>query len=313
MPRDINFDAAYRRGPFLGRGAFSQVFTARDRRTGRLVAVKTEHLSAKRRYLRQEYQIYQTLHRPYPLACIPHPVLYARDGDYDVMVMERLGPSLQDRMRDCGGILSNKSICMIALQLLSALQRVHARGVLHCDLKPDNVLTGLGRGDAIFLADFGMARRYYSKRMGHVRLRRGVPFAGTIHFAAVRSHLGLQLSRRDDLESLGYVLLYMHNGRLPWGGLKMVDFGRLNRRVRRIKEELTTRELSVGMSYMQEYFDLVLDLRFRERPDYSRLRRIFRRALQSRFMEDDRLFDWVVVERGIERRGWLRRYKTMRY
>lgn len=135
--------------------------------------------------------------------------------------MELLGPNLEELRIYCAGKINLQSTLILAVQMIARLEHVHANFYLHRDLKPNNFLIGKGsRLNTIYLVDFGLARLYRDQVTGtHVQFKDKSQIVGTITFASINAHYGMEQSRRDDLESLGYVLLYLYRGFLPWQSL----------------------------------------------------------------------------------------------
>ena len=137
------------------------------------------------------------------------------------MVIELLGPSLEDLFNFCGRKQSLKSTLLLADMLLQRIETMHRKGYIHRDLKPENILMGLeDQASTLFLIDYGLAKKWRDESGKHIPMREGKSLTGTARYASANTHLGLEQSRRDDLEGAGYVLLYLLKGELPWQGLR---------------------------------------------------------------------------------------------
>ena len=221
-------------------------------------------------------------------------------GNYSVLVMDLMGPSLEDLFNTCGRKYSLKSVLMLADQMLQRIEYLHYKNFLHRDIKPDNFVTGLGQhARHIYLLDFGLAKKYRDSRNpnSHIPYREDKSLTGTARYASINTHMGIEQSRRDDLESLGYLLMYFLRGSLPWQGLRAVTKEEKYAKILQKKRSTTIDSLCRG--YPPEfalYFNYVRSLGFEERPDYAYLRKIFRNVyIRERFKNDD-IFDWTNVE-----------------
>ena len=134
------------------------------------------------------------------------------------MVMDLMGPSLEDLYKFCGGRFSLKTTLMVGYSMLGTIQRLLGKNYVHRDIKPENFLMGLGKkSHMVHIIDFGLAKRYRdSKTHQHIQYKENKNLTGTARYASVNAHLGIEQSRRDDLESIGYVLVYLANVSLPW-------------------------------------------------------------------------------------------------
>uniref|UniRef100_A0A0E0D838 non-specific serine/threonine protein kinase n=1 Tax=Oryza meridionalis TaxID=40149 RepID=A0A0E0D838_9ORYZ len=217
----------------LGKGGFGQVYVGRrvsggGSRTGpdaQEVALKFEHRSSKGCNYGPpyEWQVYHTLNGCYGIPSVHYK---GRLGDYYILVMDMLGPSLWDVWNSVGQAMSAHMVACIAVEAISILEKLHSKGFVHGDVKPENFLLGHpGSVDEkkLFLIDLGLASRWKEASSGqHVDYdQRPDVFRGTIRYASVHAHLGRTGSRRDDLESLAYTLIFLIRGRLPWQGYQV--------------------------------------------------------------------------------------------
>ncbi|KAL6057817.1 hypothetical protein STEG23_034020 [Scotinomys teguina] len=190
-----------------------------DIAAGEEVAIKLECVKTKHPQLHIESKIYKMMQGG---VGIPTIRWCGAEGDYNVMVMELLGPSLEDLFNFCSRKFSLKTVLLLADQMISRIEYIHSKNFIHRDVKPDNFLMGLGKkGNLVYIIDFGLAKKYRDARTHqHIPYRENKNLTGTARYASINTHLGIEQSRRDDLESLGYVLMYFNLGSLPWQGLK---------------------------------------------------------------------------------------------
>lgn len=283
-------------GVKLGAGAFGEVFKATDIDTGEVVAVKMERVGNKHPQLLYENRVYKWLNNSSSeLVGVPRPRYFGPLGSFNVLVMDLLGSSLEDCLNQCNRRMSIKSVLMIAIQAMRRIEFVHSKSFLHRDIKPDNMLMGSHDPSTLYLVDFGLAKRYRDHvTKQHLPYREGKHLTGTARYASVRTHLGIEQSRRDDLESLGYVLVYLYKGSLPWQGIRVANKKLKYTKIREKKQNIHPRDLCRDMpSQLIEYFRYVRRLDFEDRPDYSYLRSLFRKALERNNYVDDGFFEWI--------------------
>ncbi|XP_054781385.1 casein kinase 1-like protein HD16 [Prosopis cineraria] len=271
----------------LGKGGFGQVYVGRrisgvnmNERTGPgavEVALKFEHRSSKGCNYGPpyEWQVYNTLGGSHG---VPRVHYKGKQGDYYVMVMDMLGPSLWDVWNNNSHTMSTEMVACIAIEAISILEKMHSRGYVHGDVKPENFLLGPpGTPDEkkLFLVDLGLATRWRDSTTGmHVEYdQRPDVFRGTVRYASVHAHLGRTGSRRDDLESLAYTLIFLLRGRLPWQGYQGENKGFLV-----CKKKMGTSPESLCCFCPQpfrQFVEHVVNLKFDEDPNYAKYISLF--------------------------------------
>ncbi|CAH8563340.1 unnamed protein product [Schistosoma guineensis] len=213
--------------------------------------------------------------------------------------MDLLGPSLEDLFTFCCRRFTLKTVLMLADQMLARIENVHNKSLIHRDIKPDNFLMGIGRHcNKVYMIDFGLAKRYRDVRTGrHISYREDKNLTGTARYASINAHLGIEQSRRDDLESLGYVLMYFNRGSLPWQGLRATTKRQKYERISEKKMSTPVEVLCKGYpAEFQMYLNYCRGLRFDETPDYMYLRQLFRILFRTMSHQFDYVFDWTILK-----------------
>lgn len=180
--------------------------------------------------------------------------------------------------------------------MLQRIEYVHSKNFIHRDLKPDNFLMGIGRkGNQVNIIDFGLAKKYRDPRTHlHIPYRENKNLTGTARYASINTHLGVEQSRRDDLESLGYMLMYFCRGSLPWQGLKAANKKQKYDRI--MEKKMTTPTELLCRNFPSEfaiYLNYTRSLRFDDKPDYAYLRKLFRDLFVREGYVYDYVFDWT--------------------
>lgn len=285
-------------GKRLGKGSFGEVYMGKHKWTGRAVAIKLEPIETRTRILEHEFRVYQDVYHPNSGISQCH--YYGIEDDYSVLVIDLLGLSLGNLMDKCGGKFSLKTVLMMGDQLLTRLEYLHEQGYVHRDLKPDNMLIGKGHHqNQIFLIDFGLAKKYRNNNNGiHIPFKEGGKLVGTARYASVNSHLGYALSRRDDLISLGYILIYFAKGKLPWQKVRGKNKEEKYNNISKLKKGLGSQAICSGLAKEFElYLDYCHNLEFDQRPDYSYLRNILAKLFKQQQYVYDLNFDWSKIRR----------------
>lgn len=286
----------FRLGRKIGSGSFGEIYLGTNIQTNEEVAIKLENVKTKHPQLLYESKLYRILQGG---TGIPNVRWFGVEGDYNVLVMDLLGPSLEDLFNFCSRKLSLKTVLMLADQMINRVEFVHSKSFLHRDIKPDNFLMGLGRrANQVYVIDFGLAKKYRdSSTHQHIPYRENKNLTGTARYASMNTHLGIEQSRRDDLESLGYVLMYFLRGSLPWQGLKA---GTKKQKYEKISErKVSTSIEALCRGYPTEfasYFHYCRSLRFDDKPDYPYLKRIFRDLFIREGFQFDYVFDWTILK-----------------
>ncbi|KAJ7904013.1 kinase-like protein [Mycena leptocephala] len=283
--------------------------------SGEEVAIKLESVKAKHPQLEYESKVYKTLAGG---VGVPLVRWFGTECDYNVMVLDLLGPSLEDLFNFCNRIFSLKTVLLLADQLvslssslflvvayatnqISRIEYVHSRNFIHRDIKPDNFLMGVGkRGYQANVIDFGLAKKFRDPKTHiHIPYRENKNLTGTAHYTSINTHLGVEQARRDDLESLAYVIMYFLRGDLPWQGLKAAT---KKQKYDRIMEKKMTTPTDLLCRGFPNEFGIFLNytraLRFDDKPDYSYLRKLFRDLFVREGYQYDYVFDWSVQRDG---------------
>jgi serine/threonine protein kinase len=216
------------------------------------------------------------------------------------MVMELLGPSLEDLFNRCRRRFSLKTVLKIADQLLDRLDTLHERHLIHRDIKTNNFVIGLGsKANMIYCVDFGMSKRYRDpKTLQHTPFCDWKSLSGTPRYASINNHLGIRPTRRDDLEALAYILIYFLKGSLPWQGLKAKTEKEKYKLILKKKQETSIDALCHGCpAEFAEFVQYTRTLKFDEQPDIPRWRKIFRDLyIRANCDAIPKEWDWDVVE-----------------
>ena len=204
----------------LGGGSFGYVYKCLNIKTNKEYSIKVESNDSTNPLLSHEYKILKLLEGN---EGIPNPYLFKNIGGESVLIIDLLGPNLEDILQDTKTKKFTLKTCLMTLrQVIERLKIIHKEGIIHRDLKPENLLVTKNiRDGLIYLIDFGLSKRYKDiKTDMHIPFKNDRPIAGTIRYISINTHKGFEQSRRDDIESACYIILYFLMGKLNWDGLK---------------------------------------------------------------------------------------------
>ncbi|TFK75114.1 kinase-like protein [Pluteus cervinus] len=293
----------YRVGKKIGEGSFGVVFEGVKILTNQPVAIKFEPRRSDAPQLRDEFRSYRTLSGT---PGVPQVHYFGQEGLHNVLVIDLLGPNLEDLFDMCGRKFTIKTVCMAAKQMITRVQSVHEKSLIYRDIKPDNFLVGVPStktANTIHLIDFGMAKHYRDpKTKVHIPYRERKSLSGTARYMSINTHLGREQSRRDDLESLGHVFMYFLRGGLPWQGLRAATNKQKYEKIGEKKQTTPIAELCEGFpEEFAIYMNYVRKLGFEENPDYDFLRELFTKVLKTLGETEDGVYDWMLLNSG---KGW---------
>ncbi|KAF2479902.1 putative casein kinase [Neohortaea acidophila] len=293
----------YRVGKKIGEGSFGVIFEGTNLLNNTQVAIKFEPRKSDAPQLRDEYRTYKIL-----VGCpgIPNVYYFGQEGLHNILVIDLLGPSLEDLFDLCSRRFSIKTVVMVAKQMLSRVQTIHEKNLIYRDIKPDNFLIGRQgtKGqNVIHVVDFGMAKQYRDpKTKQHIPYRERKSLSGTARYMSINTHLGREQSRRDDLEALGHVFMYFLRGGLPWQGLKAATNKQKYEKIGEKKQTTAIKDLCETFpEEFNKYLSYVRNLGFEDTPDYDYLRDLFTKALASTGEVEDGEYDWMKLNNG---KGW---------
>ena len=275
-------------------GSFSIIYEGINIETNEHVAIKLEPRNAQSENLllqNEIFYLYKLRHCP----GIVKIITTGRTKKYNILIEPLLGGTLYSLYLDQNKNFTLKDICLISLQCISRLESVHNKGIIHCDIKPENFCVGLRDKRIIYLIDFGISKKYRSDRTKkHIQFNITKTMCGTARYASMNALSGLQLSRRDDLESLSYMILYFLTKKLPWQGITAKSLATRYKKIYEKKSELEKWDKFLSLPIqIQNFIKYCRNLGFSEDPNYKLMKNFFYDLMKQNEFVDDKNFSWI--------------------
>ena len=276
----------------LGEGSFGAIYSART--DSKWYALKFENKNKGQNLLENEAYIMSYLKGKR----IPFIKSFGFSGEYNVLVMELMGKSLENIFENLPTKkMSVNCVAKLGSQMIEILEFIHNKHIIHRDIKPDNFVMGREeKSKYVYLLDFGLAKKYRSSTtLKHYPIIKKRNLTGTARYASINALNGMTQSRRDDLEAVGYVLLYFLRGKLPWQGLHVKNKEDRYRKIMEIKIETTPYELCKGFpKEFEDYVEYSRKLEYEEDPDYDYIKNLFNNILKK---DENILYDWDIINK----------------
>ena len=281
----------------LGEGSFGLIYEAIY--NNEHFALKFEDLRRNTNLLESEASIMNYLKGPN----IPSVRSFGTSGNYNILIMQLMGKSLEDLINE-KKTFSIKTVCLLGYQMINALEYIHDKHFVHRDIKPDNFVMGLNlQSKKLYLLDFGLAKKYRSSTtLEHYPLINKKKLTGTARYASINAMRGYEQSRRDDLEAVGYVMMYFLRGSLPWQGLSGKNKEERYRRILNKKLDTSAYDLCIGYpNELETYIEYTRNMEYTQEPDYNRIRNLLLKILEREGQNFDYIYDWTTDEEKILR------------
>jgi len=229
---------------------------------------------------------------------VPRIISFGHIGKYNVLIEELLGESLEDlfkKNKNKEKVIILKDMLMTGIQLIDRIEYIHSNNIVHLDIKPSNFVVGYKDPSLIYIIDFGLSKKYKSSRTGrHIIFSKRKYFQGNIKFSSVNNMIGIVSTRRDDLESIGYMLIYLYESKLPWEKIEAINKLEIVEKIFYIKKQISMNTLCKNLpKEMTEFMVYIKSLKFNEKPNYNYLKNLLEIMLKKINNVNDLKFSWI--------------------
>ncbi len=283
----------------IGEGSFGKIYIAINVKSKEEFAVKLENRDISRSLLEVEAYILNHL----KAFGLPEVILFGCNNEYNILIMELLGQSLENLFQAQNKSFSIKTACMLGIQMIDRIEYIHSRKIIHRDIKPDNFVMGRGlKSHIVYVLDFGLSKKYWSSsHKCHIPFVKGKKLTGTARYASINALSGFEQSRRDDLESIGYIIMYFIRGSLPWQGLKVNKKEDRYKKICEKKKNTSAKDLCSGFPIeFEKFVTYTRELEFTQVPDYNYLRNLLKSVMKKSGSSIDFYYDWCTQKPNIK-------------
>ena len=276
----------------IGKGSFGTVYQGINTSNNEKIALKVEKREKNDSGTLENEALRLVYLQGEGVPCV---YCYGNNLYHNLLVEELLGKSLEDLFNLYGKPFSLKTVCVLGIEMIKRIQYIHSKYYIHRDIKPDNFMIGRGQNEKkIYIIDFGLAKKYYSvSKAQHIKFITGKHLIGTARYCGRNAHRGYEQGRRDDIESIGYVLMYFLLGVLPWQGLKVRKNEDHFEKIAQKKYSTSFEELTSGQpEEFLLYFKHVEKLEFEDQPNYIYLIGLFQKVIDKYCTDCFYDFDW---------------------
>ena len=276
----------------IGKGTFSIVYQAKNILTDDYVAVKAEKRTKPNIELLESEAFILYSIRGFG---IPEVLSFGRTKTHNILVIPLLGKSLLDIFIFSNRYDSINDISSTSIQILDRIEWIHSKNIIYRDIKPENFLFGQKDKDVLYLIDFGLCKKYKSSKTGkHIPPNNIGKFTGTSRYASIYAMKGYEQSRRDDIISIGYMIIFLMKRGLPWQAIKGSDYKECYKKLYKMKKDMKLEKLCKGLPIeIIDYMKYANSLKFEEKPNYKILKNFFINILKKNGISFDKyVFTW---------------------